>query len=283
MSVCVLTGIALLLALPTFASNLFAGAETQAGSFAQPLYGMWYTSPRGNPDTDPIRHTFRHNSNTDRDEIIVTRLCPGDYRAVIARATSPIEVSANAIRILRTATDSEKGEGNTLCEATVEAGLLNYAISQDGDRLTVTNPSSASEPTVWVRQDAAREAVLPPGLFGTWLLPEQGEGSAIIQIRLIFYSSADGTRGTVRQIATCSKGNDSLLSQAESPITLSKDEIKILQAASHEAQSGPFTCKATITPGTLHYSVSPNGATMTLRNAGGQVLTLTREKKSSLN
>src|ERR1700756_3383522 len=67
---------------------------TQASQTSQPaatspdyLYGTWYSYPLGNPDTDPIRHEFRHNQATNKDEVVVMRICQGSYRAVIAKAT----------------------------------------------------------------------------------------------------------------------------------------------------------------------------------------------------
>jgi hypothetical protein len=52
----------------------------QTATPAQQLYGTWYSFPPGNPNTDSVRHEFRHNASTGNDEMIVTRLC----RATIA-------------------------------------------------------------------------------------------------------------------------------------------------------------------------------------------------------
>ncbi len=130
--------------------------STQAAAPASDyLYGTWYSYPLGNPDTDSIRHEFRHNQSTNKDEMIVTRLCPGDYRAVIARAVSPIEVTQSTIRVLKSATDTEKGELNSECKASVESGLWSYTISDDHNRLTITNPGGTPDIMELARQDAA--------------------------------------------------------------------------------------------------------------------------------
>jgi len=273
---------ALLLLVATLAGYSGPRAQAQNAAAAQSLYGMWYSYPVGNPETDPIRHEFRHNATTGNDEIIVTRLCPGDYRAVIARAVTPIEISGNTIRVLKSASDAEAGELNSVCKASVEAGVLNFTLSQDGDRLTITKPGGNSDVLDLARQDAAGEAVLPPTFFGTWLMPLQFDGETKLQIQLVFYNSADSNRGKVRQINTCSKANDSLVSQVDSTISFSEDQITILQTASHDAKIGEFLCRATITAGTLHYTISANGATLTLSKPGASPMTLHRDT-SGLN
>ena len=250
---------------------------SQTATFAQPLYGTWYTFPLGNPDTDSVRHEFRHNATTGKDEIVVTRLCPGDYRAVIARVVSPIEVSESAIKVLRRGTDTEKGELNSVCQISLEAGTWNYTISGDGERLSIADPGGVPDLLELARQDAVSEAALPATLYGTWVFPVHQENGAKVQIKLIFFSKGDSERGKVRQIATCSKANNTLLSQVDSPISVTKDQLTILESSSHEQRDGPFICRATITAGMLHYVVSPNGATMTLLKTGGQPLVLTRE------
>src|SRR5579863_9848156 len=58
-----------LCAVTTFLAGFCVAFQgTQAPQTAQPstatseyLYGTWYSYPLGNPDTDPIRHEFRHN------------------------------------------------------------------------------------------------------------------------------------------------------------------------------------------------------------------------------
>ena len=254
-----------------------AQSPAQNAATAQLLYGMWYSYPVGNPETDPIRHEFRHNAATGHDEIIVTRICSGDYRAVIARAVSPVEISGSTIRVLKSATDSEAGELNSVCRASVEAGVLNFTLSEDGDRLTITRPGANSDVIDLARQDTAGEAVIPPTFFGMWLMPVQYDGKTKLQIQLVFYKSADSNRGKVHQINTCSKGNDNLVSQVDSNISFTENEITILDTASHDAKNGDFLCRASITAGTLQYSLSANGSTMTLSKAGASPMTLTRD------
>ena len=247
------------------------------------IYGTWYSYPSGNPETDSIRHEFRHNQSTDKDEMIVTRLCPGDYRAVIARAVSPVEVTQSTIRVLKRATDTEKGEVNSECKASVEPGLWSYTISDDHNRLTITNPGGTPDIMELARQDSAASAVLPSNVFGTWVLPTQMDRDTNVQMRLVFYANDDPSRGKVREIATCMKGNDTLVSQVEADIRVSEDLITILNSASHVQKDGPFTCEVTITSGTLHYSISSNGTTMTLTAATGPPMTLTRQVNAGLN
>lgn len=265
------------------ATVLALPAAAQTASFAQPLYGTWYTYPLGNPNTDPIRHEFRHNSTTGKDEMIVTRLCPGDYRAVIARVISPIEVSENTIRVLKSVSDAEKGEVNSVCQVSIEAGVMGYTVSDNGDRISITNPGGTPDMIELARQDAASEAVLPAPLYGTWSFPLQADHGATVEIKLVFYNRGDSDRGMVRQITTCSKDNTTLVSQVDSPVRVTKNQLTILETASHEQQDGPFTCKATITAGTLRFVVSPNGATLSLTKAGGQPLILTRDPSSRGN
>jgi len=251
-----------------------AGAQTH--SPAQQFYGMWYTYPLGNPATDPIRHEFRHNAATGKDEMIVTRLCNGDYRSVIARVVSPIEISENTIRVLKSASDTEPGVGTAECRVSIKAGQMSYTLSADGNRITLTNPGGHPDLLELARQDETSEATLPPSLYGSWLLPAHLENNATIQVRLVFYNSPDSGRGTVRQIATCSKDNRSLLSRVDSAIKITPDEITFLDSASHVERDGPFTCTASIRPETLHYAVSANGETMTLSKAGQKPIILTR-------
>jgi len=272
------------------ATSLAGFCIAQASQTAQPatatsdyLYGTWYSYPLGNPDTDPIRHEFRHNQATNKDEVVVMRICQGDYRAVIARATSPIEVTQSTIRVLKSASDTQKGELNSECKASVEAGLWSYTVSNDHNHLTITNPGGTPDIMELARQDAAASSVLPSNVYGTWSLPIQLDRETQVKIRLVFYSGADPTRGKVRQIATCTKGNDTLVSQAESAILVSADHIQILNSASHVQKAGPFTCKVNITPGTLRYVIAPGGSTMTLTAADGPSLKLTRAPDASLN
>jgi hypothetical protein len=251
---------------------------------AQYVYGTWYTYPLGNPATDSARHQFRHNTSTDKDELIVTQICQGSYRAVIARVVSPIVINQSTIRVLKAASHTEKGELSSECKASVEPGLWSYTMSPNHDRLTITNPGGTPDIMELARQDAASGTMLQANVYGTWFLPMQTERDTQVQIKLVFYASADPTKGKVRQIATCSKGNDTLVSQADSDIRVTAEEIRIISAASHVQKDGPFVCKVTITPGTLHYELSATGDVMTLTSAeGGGSLKLTRQAGASLN
>ena len=281
----------LLLGLALILSSNFCAAQPRAQSKPAPqstdseqyVYGTWYSYPPGNPETDAIRHEFRHNVSTNRDEMIVTRLCPGNYRAVIARAVSPVEISGSTIRVLKAATAIEKGELNSECKASIEPGFWSYTVSEDHDRMTITDPGGTPDIIELARQDAVASTVLPSNVFGTWSLPLQIDHESKVKIRLVFYAGADSSKGKVRQIATCMKGNDTLVSQADSDIEVSSDHIKILNSASHVQKDGPFTCKVTITPGTLRYVISSNGSTMTLSSSGGAPLKLTRDQNPGLN
>jgi hypothetical protein len=250
-------------------------AEVEPDS--QYLYGTWFSYPPGNPETDPIRHEFRHNRTTDKDEIVVTRLCPGDYRAVIARAVSPVQLTQSTIRVLKRSADTEKGEMGKECKSSIEPGLWSYTISEDHNRLTITNPGGTPDIMELARQDAATTTLLPATLYGTWSFPTQSGGDIKKQVRLVFYNNADSVEGKVREIAVCMKGNSALTSQVEANIRVSADVITILNSASNAQKKGPFTCEATITAGSLHYVVSPSGTNMKIRGETGPSMTLTRQ------
>jgi hypothetical protein len=262
-------------------ASVFLACETAAQSAPAPanqqLYGIWYTFPLGNPDTDAMRHEFRHNTASGKDEMIVTRLCPGDYRAVTAKAVSPIEISEDSIRVLKGSTDSHEGEGNSVCRVTIEPGMLSYFISDDGNRITLTNPGGNPDLLELARQDATSAAATPSSLYGRWLLPtEEGKENSIVT-RLVFYNSPDSKKSSVRQIVSCTQGRDSLIAQVDSPITVTKNQITVLESASHEERDGAFVCKATLTANTVDYVISPTGATMSLIKSGQKPLLLTRE------
>jgi hypothetical protein len=268
-----------------FASSVISApaASAQTAFLAQRLYGTWYSYPLGNPATDSIRHEFRNNPETGKDEMIVSRICEGEDIAVIARVTTPIDVSANAIKILQGSSRSEKKKDGSDCQASIDAAVWGYVISRNGDRISITNPGGVPDSFQLARQDVASDAILPPSVYGSWLLPVQQEHGATVQITLIFYESAVKDRGKIRQISTCSKANDSVLSnsvlsQADSTLKITKDQITILEAASHEESNGSISCLATISPGTLHYTVSPNGGTMVLSKPGASPIVLTRER-----
>ncbi|MGC2111660.1 MAG: hypothetical protein WA655_19245 [Candidatus Korobacteraceae bacterium] len=249
----------------------------QNPSDAQRLYGSWYTYPLGNPNTDPIRHEFRHNPSTGKDEMVVTRICQGDNTALIAKAITPIEITQDSIRILKSVSRSE-GQGSSECKVSVDAGTLGYVLSAKGDRISITNPGGVPDMFELAREEQAKNELIPASVYGTWLLPIQQQHGATIQIKLIFYDTASENRGKLREISVCSKQNDSLTSQVDAHVRISKNEITILEGVSHEENSGPFTCQASITPGTLHYVLAPTGGTMVLTKPSQPPLTLTREQ-----
>lgn len=255
-------------------------AFAQTATVAHKLYGAWYTYPLGNPDTDPVRHEFRHNAATDKDEMVVTHHCAGEHRPVVARAVSPIEVSEDTIRVLESATGSEPTQSKP-CEASIAAGTLSYTLSEDENRLTITNPGGNPDLLELARQDSASEAVQPKRLYGTWLLPAANKKGSSMQTRIVFYATADHEK--IRQVAICSKGNDTVVSHVDSDIDIGKDEIKVMQSASHTQQEGDFLCRSTLSAGTWHYSVAPGGITLTLSIEGGKPMTLTREGPSGLD
>ncbi|MGA2905929.1 MAG: hypothetical protein ABSD98_19050, partial [Candidatus Korobacteraceae bacterium] len=223
----------------------------QTAPLARQFYGTWYPYPLGNPNTASIGYEFHHNAATGKDEMTVTRTCPGEYRTTIAKAVSPIEISESTIQVLKSASGSQTGEGDLVCRVSIEANLLSYTISENGTRITITNPGGNPDLLELARQDVMGAAMVPAKLSGSWLLPPSEESDTRVQIRLVFYNSADSNNGNVRQIVSCSKGNRSLLAQADSAITMSNDQITILDSASHEERDGTFTCKATLTAETL--------------------------------
>jgi len=254
-----------------------APASAQTASFASQFYGVWYPYPLGNPNTGSIRYEFHHNAATGKDEMTVSRTCPGEYRSPVAKVVAPIEITENTIRVLKSGSDAQAGEGNSVCRISVGADLMSYTISESGTRITITNPGGNPDILELAHQDAVNGSLLPTNFYGSWLLPPVDEKDTRTQIRLVFYNNADSNKGNVRQVVSCSKGNRSLIAEAESAIAVGKDEITILDSASHEEREGSFTCKAALAAGTLHYVLSPNSAIMTLSKPGDKPLVLTRE------
>ena len=266
-----------LLGLVLLVGSVISGAAAQS-DFSRPFYGTWYTYPLGNPKTDPIRHEFRHNPTTGKDEMVVTRHCQGNYRSVTARAVATIEISESTIQVLKSASDTQEGEGHSVCLASIEAGVLNYTVSEDGSRITITNPGGNPDILELARQDPATESTLQSRVYGTWRLSPPQSTNGKVDTRFVFYAGADRDKANVRQIVSCWRNPDSLLSQVDSEITISKDEITVLESASHDERLGDFVCTATITAATLHYDISPDGSIMTLSRQGQKPLVLTRER-----
>jgi len=269
-----LLGLSSLLVSTVVSLSLFGWS--QDATYAQKLYGKWYTYPPGNPSTDPVGHQFLHNSVTGRDEMIVTRHCPAESRIVVAKAVSPIEVSEDTIRVLKSASDSQPTQGSSVCEASVTAGFLSYSFSDEDDHLVLTNPGGNPDFLELARGEQKTLPEIGQRLYGTWLLPAV-EGKAMrVQLRWVFYTTAEH-QDKLRQIAVCTKGNDSLVSHVDSDVSLSREEIKVLQSASHQEQEGDFICQASIATEAWRYSLSPTGVTLTLYAAGAKPITLTRE------
>ena len=78
-----------------------APASAQTASFATQFYGTWYPYPLGNPSTGSTRYEFRHNPATGKDEITLTRTCPGEYRTAVAKVSTAVEISENSIHVLK--------------------------------------------------------------------------------------------------------------------------------------------------------------------------------------
>ena len=274
---CLLVGWVLISALAVVAAAQDT-SPSPAPPPAQQFYGVWYSFPLGNPKTDPVRHEFRHNGTTGSDEMVVSRLCPGDYRSVTAKAVTPIEITEDTVRVLKSVSDTREGEGRSLCLASIEAGVWSYSVSDDSGRITMTNPGGNPDLLVLARQGTDTDPMLLSRLYGRWRLNLDEGKNASVAIRWVFFNSADGKHSNVRQIMSCSRDNESLLSQVDSAITITKDEITILDSDTHEERDGTLVCRATISPGTLHYAISLDGATMTLSKAGQKPLVLTRER-----
>ncbi len=269
--------------LPLILVALLATAVwPQDPNFAQKLYGNWYTYPHGNPKTDATRHEFWHNNANGSDEMVMTRSCMAESRVVSAKAVSPIEVSEDTIRVLKSASDAQPIQGTAMCEVSINAGVLGYSFSEDGEHLILTEPGGNPDYLELARDIKASEAPVPQRLYGTWLLPPINSKEMRLQIRWVFYRTAE-RQDKVRQIAVCTKGNDSLVSHIDSEISLSPEQIKIVQSASHTEGGGSFTCQASISSGTWRYTLAPTGLTLTLYAAGAKPVTLTREQESGLN
>ncbi len=261
---------------------LSVAAWSQNDGSSQKLYGNWYTYPLGNPKTDPIRHEFRHNIANGNDELVVTHACMDQSRVVTAKAVSPIEIAADTIRILKSASDSQPLQGTAVCEASLTAGVVGYSFSEDGEHLILTDPGGNPDYLDLARVTKASEIVVPQRLYGTWLLPPVDGKEMRVQVRWVFYATAE-RQDKVRQIAVCSKGNDSLVSHVDSEVSLSQDEIKVMQSASNAEHEASFVCQASLIAGTWRYTLSPDGLKLTLYVAGAKPMTLTREQELGLN
>jgi hypothetical protein len=246
------------------------------------IYGKWYTYPAGNPNTDPIRHEFRHDASGG-DEMIVTRACPVEAHVVTAKVASPIEVSADQIRVLKSALDSQPLQGTAVCEVSITAAAFSYSFSEDGQHLILTNPGGNPDYLELARDTEASETPVQQRLYGTWVVPPLNGKDMRVQVRWVFYRTAE-RQDKVRQIAVCTRGTESVVADVDASMTVTKDHITITESASHDERQGDVTCTASLGAGTWRYTLAPNGVTLTLLgSAGGKPMTLTREDQPGLN
>jgi len=138
--------------------------------------------------------------------------------------TTPIEVSENTIKIFAERRWLGERDRRFDCQASIDSAVWGYVISSNGDRISITNPGGVPSTFQLARQDVADDATLPVSVYGIWLLPVHQEHGNTVQIKLIFYESASPGRGNLRQISTCSKANDSVLSQVDSTFKINKDK-----------------------------------------------------------
>ena len=247
------------------------------------IYGKWYTYPAGNPNTDPVRHEFRHDAATGADEMIVTRACPVEAHVVTARVASPVEISQDQIRVLKSSSDSQPLEGTAVCEVSVTASAFSYSFSEDGQHLILTNPGGSPDYLELARDTGAGETPVSQRLYGTWVVPPLNGKDTRIQVRWVFYKTAE-RQDKVRQIAVCTRGTDSVVADVDASITVTKDRITFPESVSHDERQGDVTCTASLGAGTWRYTLAPNGVTMTLsEGTGGKPITLTREDEPGLN
>jgi len=261
---------------------LASHGQTGTGTSSQKLYGTWYPYHLGNPYTDGLRYEFRYNAATATDEMTVSRVCPGDNRAVIAKASSSIEISENTIHVLKAASDSEPAQGNSVCQISVQPAALNYSLSEDGGGLTITNPGGSPDIVELTRQNPDSGPTSPQALYGTWVSPPLNTKEMQVQTRFVFYSTVEH-QDKLRQISICTKGNDTVVSHVDSNVTIDKDRITILENVSHEQPARNFICTASIAAATWHYSLAPGGVAMDVSIGNSKPVKLTREAAGGLN
>jgi len=268
--------------LCVFALSLAASAWAQNSPAAQKLYGKWHTYPLGNPNTDPLRHEFRHNSATGSDELVVTRACIAGTHNVVAKAVAPIQVTEDSIQILKDASDSQPLQGTAVCQVSITAAIMSYSFSEDGEHLLLTNPGGNPDFLDLQPDTSTTDNPVARRLYGTWVLPPVNGKEMRVQMRWVFYATAE-RKDKVRQIAVCTKGNDSLVSHVDSDVAFNRDQIKVLEAASHDTIDGAFLCKSSLAVGAWSYTLAPSGLTLTLHADGAKPVTLTRESDAGLN
>lgn len=275
-------GLSLLFFAYALLSLLPLTAVGQTTGYSQKLLGNWFPNHLGNPNTAGLQYQFRHDAATGADEMIVSRACPGDNRAVTAKAVVPVEISEDTIHVLKHASDVEPAQAGAVCQISLEPGTLSYTASDDGSRITVTNPGGSPDLIELTRQDPASEPASPQTLYGTWLLPPLNSKEMVVQTRFVFYTTAE-RQEKVRQISVCTKGNESVVSQVDANITIGKDRITFMESVSHQQPANTFICTASIAAGTWRYTLAPGGVAITVSAEGGKPIKLTRESATGLN
>ena len=213
--------------------------------------------------------------------MVVTRTCATGTHIAVAKAVSPVEITEDTVRVLKSASGSEPIEDAAVCEISITAAMLSYSFSEDGEHLILTDPGGNPDYLELARDTKADD---------TWLYPSALTAHGCchrLRARKCEYKSAgcskDGQRqDRVRQIAVCSR-DQSLVSHVDSDISVNKDLIKVTQSASNQQQEGSFICKASILATTWRYAISPSGLNLTLYAEGAKPLILTREKQPGLN
>jgi hypothetical protein len=251
-------------------------------ALAQKLYGAWYSYPEGNPANPAMQHQFRHNSVSGADELALSRICIVDGKPVTAKVVSPIEITEDTIRVLKSASDIQHGKGASSCQISIEAGVLSYTLSDEDDRLTLTNPGGNPDLVDLSRQEIATDATPAQSLYGSWVLAPLKSKEMQMQMRYVFYTTADH-HDKLREIAVCSNGHDSTVANVDTVITVTKDRVNILETETQQQQEGDFVCKVTINAGTWRYTLGAGGLTLNVIMSGDKPTTLTRESSSEIN
>ena len=186
-------------------------------------------------------------------------MCPGDYRAVIARADFSDRGHAEHDPGFEECYRYRKGRAEfgvqSQCRIRpVELYGLRRSQSPDDHQ---SRRYSRHHGTGAAGRGCC-PAVLPSNVLRNVVLPIQtGPRYASPDPAGLLCERTDPTKGKVRQIATCMKGNDTLVSQVDADIRVSsRTTFRILNSASHVQKDGPFTCNVTITPGNASLQLS---------------------------
>jgi len=276
------TGFSLLLFAYVWVLLLPLAAFGQTATASQKLYGTWYPYHLGNPYTDGLRYEFRNNAATASDEMTVSRACPGDGRAVIAKVSSPVEITEDAIHVLKAASDTEPAQGNNVCQISVQIATLSYSLSEDGTRITITNPGGSPDIIELTRENPDSGPTSSQPLYGTWMSPTLNTKEIQVQTRFVFYSTVEH-QDKLRQISICTKGTDTVVSNVDANVTIDKDRITILQTVSHQQPARTFICTSSLAAGTWRYTLAPGAVAMNVSIDGSKPIKLTRQAVGGLN